>query len=124
MFIFLQILRRNVKMDGFITLKWRNRRVIVAPEDIIYVESYNRHLVIHTSDGSETEIVGKLSEFMKLLPQEDFVITHKSFAVNMNYISCFDKDGVILKDSSELPVSVRKRSKALMIFDDFSERGS
>ena len=104
---------------GFITLKWRNNRIKVNTADIVYVESYNRHLIICTCDGKKAEIVGKLGEFIKLLPHELFISIHKSFAVNMKYISEFNEGGVVMTIGETLPVSVRRKSETLRAFDEF-----
>ena len=104
---------------GFITLKWRNNRIKVNTADIVYVESYNRHLNICTCDGKKAEIVGKLGEFIKLLPSELFISTHKSFAVNLRYIAEIGDCGVVMTNGEILPVSVRKKSETLRAFDGF-----
>ncbi len=104
---------------GFITLKWRNNRIKVNTADIIYAESCNRHLIICTCGGKKTEIVGKLGEFIKLLPPDLFICCHKSFAVNLKHIAEFNEYGVVMSNGEILPVSVRKKSETLRAFDGF-----
>ncbi len=107
-------------MDNFLLLKWRNKRMTVNIEEICYIESYNRHLSVHTVNQT-FEVVGKLGEVMTLLGS-DFICIHKSFAVNMNYILRIDENGVTMKSGDILPVSVRKKSIVIDSFDRYCER--
>ena len=108
-------------MNSEIILRWRNERTAVSPDEIIYVESYNRHLIIITTK-TRTEIVGKLSDFMELLPREEFVSTHKSFAVNMKYISGIDRDDVLMVNGDLVPMSVRRKTLTLRKYDAYCKK--
>jgi DNA-binding LytR/AlgR family response regulator len=107
-------------MSGTITLRWRNRRTAVRIDDILYIESYNRHLSVFTLNG-KTEVVGKLSEMAEHLPETDFLCIHKSFVVNMKYITEIDGRGAVLTDGSVLPVSVRRKTAAIKKFDSYCD---
>lgn len=110
-------------MSSIITLRWRNRRTAVNVGDILYAESYNRHLSVYTLNG-KTEVVGKLGDLINLLPENEFVSIHKSFTVNMKYITRINGSGAVLTDGTVLPVSVRKRKAAVEKFDRYCrERG-
>ncbi|MBR6335668.1 MAG: LytTR family transcriptional regulator [Clostridia bacterium] len=110
-------------MSHLITIRWRNKRKIINAEKIVYVESYNRHLIICT-ETEKCEIVGKLGDFICLLPEGMFLSIHKSFAVNMKYISELSAEGAVMIDGTVLPVSVRRKTRALETFDRFcKERG-
>ena len=110
-------------MSSTITLRWRNRRTSVRVDEIVYVESYNRHLSVYTVSG-KTEIVGKLGDFMRLLPENEFLSIHKSFTVNMKFITGINECGAVISDGTVLPVSVRKRKAAVEKFDGYClERG-
>ena len=105
-----------------ILLKWRNKRMTVNVDDICYIESYNRHLSVHTVNQT-VEVVGKLDEIMFCL-SGDFIRIHKSFAVNMNYIFKIDGNGVTLNSGDVIPISVRKKTQVLNLFDSFCEKRS
>ena len=108
-------------MNSLITLRWRNNRITVNTDDIIYIESYNRHLSVNTIRG-KTEIVDKLCDFFELLPQEDYLIIHKSFAVNMNYIKELGSSCAVMANGDVLPVSVRRKTQALKLFDEYCKK--
>ncbi len=108
--------KEEIELNREITLKWRNRRTTVTPDEIVYIESYNRHLTVVTVNG-KTEIVGKLDEFVKMLPHGEFLSVHKSFAVNMRYIKKINRCDVTMTNGSVVPVSVRRKSAAVREYD-------
>ncbi len=75
-------------------------------QEISYFESAGRKLVIFTLDG-KIEIYEKLDDLRKRLP-EGFLQCHKSFLVNMNYIRRIDKNHILLKSGTEIPISRAK----------------
>ncbi|MGI5888471.1 MAG: LytR/AlgR family response regulator transcription factor [Oscillospiraceae bacterium] len=67
-------------------------------QDIAYIESFGKKLVIHTwshlSGAKEDVISGyTLSGFFALLDDPEFVQCHKSYIVNKSYIEKIDKSG-------------------------------
>jgi len=101
-----------------ITLKWKNLRWQIEKTDIIYAESYARHVTVHTSDR-EYEVVGKLCDLCSLLENSGFVRVHQSFVVNIRHIRCFSYNSVTLINGTVVPVSERKRAAALKSYDRF-----
>ena len=99
-----------------LTLRWKSLRWQVPAEEIRYIDSYGRHVTVHTA-GQSYEVVGKLSEFADQLPKDRFVRTHQSYLVNMSYIGCFLRDSVVLFDRTVIPLSARKRTAALRRYD-------
>ena len=75
-------------------------------QEISYFESAGRKLVIFTLDG-KIEIYEKLDDLRKRLP-EGFLQCHKSFLVNMNHIRRIDKNHILLKSGTEIPISRAK----------------
>lgn len=88
-------------------IRWGAEEHIVAPSEIIYIESARRVLIIHTVHG-ELRTYGKLSDFELRLPDE-FVRCHKSFLVNMAQITMLQQSRVRLADGSTVPVSQSRR---------------
>lgn len=76
-------------------------------EEVLYVETCNRNCMVHFDDGSSVEVVAKLSELAKKMP--DYMITtHQSFMCNMNKIKSFSKEeGIFLLNDVNVPVSRR-----------------
>ena len=76
---------------------------------IIYLESNRRKVIVHMVDDT-VETYAKLSDFEDQLPP-NFVRSHMSFLVNMNYLEWVDGKTATLSTGIQLPVS-RQRSVA------------
>lgn len=93
------------KQDGksFLTFNIQGKTFVVATESILYVESHNHTVSIHT-DRETYVSYEKLSELRARLPKE-FIQCHKSFLVNMKYISSLEPDQVKVRETHLVPVS-------------------
>lgn len=81
-------------------------------DEIVFIESDRRKLLLHTSDGQEYEIYGKLDEWAQKLYVNDFILVHKSYLVNMSYITAFDAGNVTLTNRRVIPISESRRKYA------------
>lgn len=91
-------------------------------KDILYIESYVRHVVIHTIDGKEYKTKGKISEYEKELRSRNFVRIYMSFLVNVCYIHSITKEDVNLKYGDaevRLPLSRKQKSLVESVFLDY-----
>jgi DNA-binding LytR/AlgR family response regulator len=80
-------------------------------KDLIFAEVYSNTLLIHTV-SKEVKTYVSLDNFMKLLPAENFLRCHRSYVVNMNFITSQDDSDFILKDNVRIPIP--KKDKQLM----------
>lgn len=55
--------------------------------DILYIESENREIRVHMTDGKIIESYTKLGEVKEQLPAEYFARCHQSYIVNLYYVS-------------------------------------
>lgn len=79
---------------------------LIAPSEIRYVESDRRVLHVHAATTIDTyATIGRLVE---LLPSS-FVQCHKSYLVNLEYVSAFTGERIILVTGESVPVSQRRR---------------
>lgn len=75
----------------------------IAQNDILYCERILRTTNIHTKDT-----VYKVPyRFSDLTPQlsSRFVLCHRSFLVNMSYVTALNRNSLILSNNEEIPVS-------------------
>lgn len=90
-------------------VKWRDENVVLEYGEIFYIESYNRHLHVHTENQCH-ECVGKLQdEYERLMPYH-FVRCHQGFIININKVKKINKQNVILKNEKAIPISRRYRN--------------
>lgn len=80
----------------------------VSSDDIICVETDERHVAVHT--GETTYISTQhISYFKSILDGNNFTCSHKGVIVNMDYISHFDKNRIYFKSGSLTAYISRRR---------------
>ncbi len=91
--------REILVRDGNITRK-------IPADDIYYIESSNRKIIISMRD-EKIECYGKISG-MELELQEGFFRTHRGYLVNMKYVERYSRTEVQMKNGSRLLISKYK----------------
>ena len=103
-----------------IVLKTSDAINIVDVSDITYCRSESNYTTFYFVDGSKIMISKVLKEYEELLSDYGFFRPHHSFLVNLQYVNKLDKsDGgfLILKDKTEIPVSLRRKKKLIQVLE-------
>lgn len=90
----------------------------LKPSSIYYIELNNRQTTIYYTGGNFTT-KHSLDELEAMLPSENFNRIHKSFLVNMDYITSYDYAQLTLATSERLPISHSKAKNARKKFLDY-----
>ena len=85
----------------------------VQIKDIVYLESYNRKLILHLIDGRKEEFYGSIKEiYEEQLKKYDFLFIHKSYLVNFDSVASLQYSQVVLfGDTTPLPISKHRRNE-------------
>ena len=85
----------------------------VQIKNIVYLESYNKKLVLHLIDGRKKEFYGSIKEaYEEQLKKYDFLFIHNSYVVNFDYVAALKFNEAVLVDSvTPLPISKHRRNK-------------
>ena len=85
----------------------------VQAKNIIYLESSDRKLILHLSDGRKEEFYGALKEaYNEQLHKLDFLFIHASYVVNYDYVSSVKYNQLLLAEGQvPLPISPNRRSE-------------
>lgn len=111
--------RSSSKIKPFkdeILIKLKDGMVLVKPEEIIFIERENRSTVINTDKGKY--VTNKtLLEMESILPEKDFIRSHKSYIIRIDKISTisiygrwtyivkfkdYDKDALLTKEKANM----------------------
>lgn len=85
---------------------------MVNIDDIIRCESQSNYTLFHLKDKQQILVTRSLKEYENLLGEYNFLRTHHSHLINLDYLKEYVKtDGgyAVMTDGSSVPVSVRKR---------------
>lgn len=104
-----------------LVLKTSERFIILKINDIVRCESDGPYTVFFLADSKKIIVSKPLKEYDEMLSGSGFLRVHKSYLININYISSYvKKDGgyLLLNDLTKIPVSVRKRDYVLNILEN------
>ena len=90
----------------------KNEQHIINLSKILYCEVINRKINLHLDSGNIVEYYGKISELEQKLG-DDFFKSHRSYLVNLKYITSCNSNEITLSSGEKLPLS-RGRKDALM----------
>lgn len=85
-------------------------------DNILYMFSNGRKLVIVTHGGKEYEFYGKLDAVEEMLSSKGFIRAHQSYLVNMKSVRGLGKEKLILENDDEIPVSRNRMDEIKHIF--------
>ena len=76
---------------------------------LVFAEAMGRKVQYHLSSGRVIECAGKFSEVCEsLLIHSCFIKPHRSYVVNMSYISTIENTEITLQNSATIPVAQGK----------------
>ncbi len=91
------------KKEFIYTINRKINKVLLT--DILYFESYRNIVKIYTIDGREDKFYSTLKQVMDSLNSQIFIQQHKSYIVNIEYISKIEKNDIILFNQQKIPIS-------------------
>jgi two-component system LytT family response regulator len=112
------------KSEKKIILRNADSIFLVSISQIIYCQSDGNYTRIHCSGCNEILVSATLKDYEEILTGYGFFRLHKSYLVNMKYITRFDKaegGSVIMEGNISIPVSSRKRELLLEMFNRLAE---
>ncbi len=105
-----------------ISLHTSEKIIVVNIDDIIRCKSDNNYTTFYFNDASKILVSKTLKYYSDILKEVGFIRVHQSHLINTKFIKEFIKsDGgyLILKDKSNVPVSVRKRNDVIEVLNSF-----
>ena len=83
------------KEKTLLTLKYHGNKQVIQLEDIVYLETMDHVLDIHTLTGAYKDY-RLLKDFLMDVPDSNFVQIHKSYAINLDYLLSYNSTEVNL----------------------------
>ena len=102
-----------------ITIPTQDGFEVIEMQDIIYCKADDNYTELYLKDNYKKLVSKTLKYFENLLKENGFARIHKSYLVNVSYISSYKKGKggtVYLSNGKELSVSASKKSEFLSYF--------
>jgi two-component system LytT family response regulator len=104
-----------------ISLHTSEKIIVVQLSEIIRCKADNNYTTFYLEKGKKILVSKTLKYYSDMLKEHNFLRVHQSHLINTSYIKEFIKsDGgyLILKDKSNIPVSVRKKNEVIEILNN------
>lgn len=87
----------------------------------MYIEQRARQIFIHLKENEEISCYEKLSDLSDQLPAELFFLPHKSYAVNLSYVTRIDTSlkCFVMADDTNIPIKRELSGKAKKALDRY-----
>lgn len=114
--LFLQQMERKEPIRR-ITLKTVDSIHIILISDIVYCQGDRSYTTFYLSNNKEIMVSKNLREYEEMLPENQFIRTHQSYLVNLDYVARYDKSNNIMMTTKNqsIPVSTRKKEILLQV---------
>ena len=108
-------------LDTFVSIYQHTRKIIVPTkdrlfyleaDDVIYIEADKKYTVVRTTTGHYRSSKS-ISQFFREINNSHFFQTHRSYILNMKYISSIDKKTIILTNGEKVLCSSQKYDEFL-----------
>ena len=103
------IIRDHNEIESPVTFCSDRKRVSLLPSQMLYIESCDTEVYIHTTDGRKLRNKTGISQWESALGYP-FVRIHRAFLINCNHVSSYKSDTIIVGEET-LPVSRKYQSK-------------
>ena len=81
-----------------------DRKIYKIPtQDIFYVESLYEYVCYHTTKGKLLSL-GALKDVADMLPENEFARIHKSYIININHLTNYTAQSLLLSNGAEMPI--------------------
>lgn len=80
----------------FTFVREQHRFIKIVFDSIVYIESMENYVVVHTKDDKKSTIRSTLNEFLQQLPTDKFYRTHRSYAVHADLIEHIEPTEIVV----------------------------
>ncbi len=94
-------------VEVFLQEKGQLQKILV--DTIRYITRENRKTMLIAQNGSKHCVGKTVDEWSRNLPQRFFYQVHKSFLVNLHYVSIYSNTELLLDDGTRIPIAPKKR---------------
>jgi len=116
-----EVKKRKYNEEVFILLKIQGRQKKFALKDILYLESNNKKVAFHTTEGI-FEVLGKMEDFEQTLGNA-FYRCHRCYIVNFSKIASYRQNEIELINGDKISVAYKKYSSFVKAYIAYAKTG-
>lgn len=112
---------KRKREENYVLLKIPNQKKKFLLRNILYVESGNKKVLVHTTEGTY-EVQGKMEDFEQAFGNE-FYRCHRCYLVNFSHISSYGKNEIELTNGDKILLAYKKYSSFVKSFLVYAKKG-
>lgn len=114
--------RNSVEPGGhMIELDEGRNKIRLSAGDIYYFERRDRKVRVVTKKG-DFYVYEPLTAIQRSLSTSDFVLSHQSFLVNINYLKDYVKDEIVMTNNDVVPLAQKRSSEFKQVMREFLQK--
>ena len=90
--------------EGVLSVYADRKTCLVKMSNIIYVESAGEYVRLHLNDGTKLVTLFRLKNMESSLQTAQFMRVHRSYIINLDYVSSYTKGRVFLSNDDYVPI--------------------
>lgn len=122
--IFISAIENIFKKENkTLVLKNASEVKLVSVKDVLFIESRNKQMVVHYGENQTFTFYSTLDKILQTLDQSNFIRTHKTYIINLNYVRGIKKQSLLIEDY-EIPIGRKYLQETKDIFSKYLLKGN
>lgn len=114
----------TISHNEYLILSSTGQRIALRYEDVLFFEAQSPYTLIYAYGKKEAiRIRNRFSELIPKLPEEQFVMCHRSYIVNIVHVRRIKRKEITLSNGMILPVSRACTNTVNAVFDSYYQEG-
>ena len=106
--------KKEADIPKYIVVKSTNGVHKLLLSNIVCVEAFNRKVIYYLNNNSQLECSERFTSICdKLMENHEFMLAHRSFAVNMNFVRSIGSTDMQLQNGKIIPLAQRRVSEII-----------
>lgn len=103
LYIAVELAINTIQNTAQIIVKEKNKNSVILEERILFAKKDDQYLTLYLKDSVKL-IRSSISEFMKQVNSTSFLQVHRSYIINKNHVTGFDKKKITIANNN-IPIS-------------------
>ena len=104
--------------DGVLSVYADRKTCLVKMSNIVYAESAGEYVRLHLADGTKLVTLFRLKNMESSLQASQFMRVHRSYIINLDYVSGYTKGRVFLSNDDYVPIGDSYKDQFLAYIDN------
>lgn len=114
----------TISHNEYLILSATAQRIALRYEDVLFLEAQSPYTLIYAHGKREAiRIRNRFSELIPKLPEEQFVMCHRSYIVNIVHVRRIKRKELTLSNGAVLPISRACADAVNAVFDSYYQEG-